>query len=205
MEENTEKDTEDDTIEDSNENQSSNNDDLNQSKKNSENNNPEEENKISERLEAKLSEAYGKQDELQNKYLRIHADLENLKKRSIKEREDAVQRTRSQLISDLLPTIDAFKMGLTEAAKHTEAKGFVEGFQMAMKQLNTVLDDYGLVVLEPENEIFDPKFHEAINYEINNDLEDGTVINTIRCGYRLGDKLLRPASVILSKSENKEE
>jgi len=152
-------------------------------------------------LEAKLNEAYGKQDDLQNKYLRVHADLENLKKRSIKEREDAVQRTRSQLISDLLPIIDAFQMGLAEAAKHNGATEIVEGFAMAMKQMHSILDDYGLIILEPEKDDFDPKFHEAINYEINNDLEDGTVIKTIRCGYRLGEKLLRPASVILSKLE----
>ena len=159
---------------------------------------------VKNRLEAKLSDAYGKQDDLQNKYLRVHADLENLKKRSIKEREDAVHRTRSQLISDLLPSIDAFKMGLSEAEKHTNAREFVEGFGMAMKQMNNVLDEYGLVVLEPTEQEFDPKYHEAINYEINEDLDEGTVIKTIRCGYRLGDKLLRPASVILSKKETAE-
>jgi molecular chaperone GrpE len=153
------------------------------------------------RIEAKLNEAYGKQDDLQNKYLRVHADLENLKKRAIKEREDAVQRTRSQLISDLLPIIDAFQMGLTEARKHEGATEIVEGFAMAMKQMHSTLDSYGLIVLEPEKDEFDPKFHEAINYEVNNDLEEGTVVKTIRSGYRLGDKLLRPASVILSKSE----
>ena len=153
------------------------------------------------RIEAKLNEAYGKQDDLQNKYLRVHADLENLKKRAIKEREDAVQRTRSQLISDLLPIIDAFQMGLTEATKHEGASEIVEWFAMAMKQMHSTLDSYGLIVLEPEKDEFDPKFHEAINYEVNNDLEEGTVVKTIRSGYRLGDKLLRPASVILSKSE----
>ena len=75
-------------------------------------------NKDEDRWEDKLNEAYGKQDDLQNKYLRVHADLENLKKRAIREREDAVQRTRSQLIGDLLPIIDAFQMGLSEASKH---------------------------------------------------------------------------------------
>ena len=104
------------------------------------------------RIEAKLNEAYGKQDDLQNKYLRVHADLENLKKRAIKEREDAVQRTRSQLISDLLPIIDAFQMGLTEATKHEGATEIVEGFAMAMKQMHSTLDSYGLIVLEPEKD-----------------------------------------------------
>ena len=196
MEENTE-------TESSNE---QNNEDINagSSEKNAAEDDSKTNDEVKNRLEAKLSDAYGKQDDLQNKYLRVHADLENLKKRSIKEREDAVHRTRSQLISDLLPSIDAFKMGLSEAEKHTNAREFVEGFGMAMKQMNNVLDEYGLVVLEPTEQEFDPKYHEAINYEINEDLDEGTVIKTIRCGYRLGDKLLRPASVILSKKETAE-
>ena len=196
MEENTE-------TESSNE---QNNEDINagSSEKNAAEDDSKTNDEVKNRLEAKLSDAYGKQDDLQNKYLRVHADLENLKKRSIKEREDAVHRTRSQLISDLLPSIDAFKMGLSEAEKHTNAKEFVEGFGMAMKQMNNVLDEYGLVVLEPTEQEFDPKYHEAINYEINEDLDEGTVIKTIRCGYRLGDKLLRPATVILSKKETAE-
>ena len=196
MEENTETDSSNEQInEDINTGSSEESTAENDSKTNDE---------VKNRLEAKLSDAYGKQDDLQNKYLRVHADLENLKKRSIKEREDAVHRTRSQLISDLLPSIDAFKMGLSEAEKHKNAKEFVEGFGMAMKQMNNVLDEYGLVVLEPTEQEFDPKYHEAINYEINEDLDEGTVIKTIRCGYRLGDKLLRPASVILSKKETAE-
>jgi molecular chaperone GrpE len=157
-----------------------------------------------ERLEAKLSEAYGKQDDMQNKYLRVHADLENIKKRAIREREDAVQRTRSQLISDLLPIIDSFKMGLSEASKHNEAKNYVEGFAMATNQLENLLNEYGLSVIEPTNQTFDPKFHEAISYEESEEIEEGVVIKTIREGYKLGEKLLRPASVVLSQKTKEE-
>ncbi|MDG0963892.1 MAG: nucleotide exchange factor GrpE [Opitutales bacterium] len=152
-----------------------------------------------ERLETKLSEAYGKQDDLQNKYLRVHADLENIKKRAIREREDAVQRTRSQLIGDLLPIIDSFRMGLSEASKHDEARNYVEGFAMATNQLENILSEYGLSLIEPTNQAFDAKLHEAISYEESKDMEDGIVIKTIRNGYKLGEKLLRPASVVLSK------
>ena len=112
-----------------------------------------------ERLETKLSEAYGKQDDLQNKYLRVHADLENIKKRAIREREDAVQRTRSQLIGDLLPIIDSFRMGLSEASKHEEARNYVEGFAMATNQLENILSEYGLSLIEPTNQAFDAKLH----------------------------------------------
>ena len=157
-----------------------------------------------ERLETKLTEAYGKQDDLQNKYLRVHADLENIKKRAIREREDAVQRTRTQLIGDLLPIIDSFNMGLFEASKHDEAKSYVEGFAMATNQLENILSEYGLSIIEPTNQAFDAKFHEAISYEESEDMEDGIVIKTIRNGYKLGEKLLRPASVVLSKKIKEE-
>jgi len=156
------------------------------------------------RWEDKLNEAYGKQDDLQNKYLRVHADLENLKKRTIREREDAVQRTRSQLIGDLLPIIDAFQMGLSEASKHNVAKQFTDGFEMAIKQLENILGEYGLVVIDPSDDEFDPSQHEAISYEPNDEIKDGNVVKTIRCGYKLGNKLLRPASVILAKTNTKE-
>ena len=159
------------------------------------------EEKTQAKLEEKLSEAYGKQDDLQNKYLRVHADLENIKKRTIREREDAVQRTRSQLISDILPIIDSFKMGLTEASKHEEASSYVEGLAMATDQLEKILSEYGLVLIEPTNQPFDPKFHEAIGHEESPDKEDGIVIKTVRNGYKLGGTLLRPASVVLTKNE----
>jgi molecular chaperone GrpE len=159
------------------------------------------EEKTQAKLEEKLSEAYGKQDDLQNKYLRVHADLENIKKRTIREREDAVQRTRSQLISDILPIIDSYKMGLTEASKHEEASSYVEGFAMATDQLEKILSEYGLVLIEPTNQPFDPKFHEAIGHEESPDQEDGIVIKTVRNGYKLGGTLLRPASVVLTKNE----
>lgn len=162
------------------------------------------EDETNDRLERKLQEAYGKQDDLQNKYLRVHADLENIKKRSIKEREEAVQRTRSQIIGDLLPVIDSFKMGLSEASKHENAKTFVEGFSMAMDLMENTLNEYGLYAIESTNKPFDPKEHDAISYETNDTIEEGIVINTIRQGYKLGDKLLRPASVVLSKGKKEE-
>ena len=152
-------------------------------------------------LEKKLAEAYGKHDDIQNKYLRVHADLENIKKRSIREREDAVLRTRSQLITDILPVLDAFQMGINEASKEEEEMTYIEGFKMAVKQLESVLGEYGLVLIDPKEESFDPKFHEAIGFEEDNEYEMDIVIKTVRNGYRLGDKLLRPASVIVNKTK----
>ena len=106
-------------------------------------------------LKSKLDEAYGLQEDLKGKYLRSVADLDNLRKRSIRDREDAVLRTRAQIIGDLLPVIDAFQLGLSEAQKNKDAESVVAGFSMAMKQMNSVLGEFGLSVIDPSNEEFD--------------------------------------------------
>jgi molecular chaperone GrpE len=151
-------------------------------------------------LKNKLDEAYGLQEDLKGKYLRSVADLENLRKRSIRDREDAVLRTRAQIIGDLLPVLDAFQLGLNEAQKNKEAESVVAGFSMAMKQMNNVLGEFGLKLIDPLKGEFDPKIHEAIGYEESEEHEEGMVLKCVRVGYQIRDQLLRPATVILSKT-----
>jgi molecular chaperone GrpE len=151
-------------------------------------------------VEKRLSEAYSKNEDLQTKYLRTFADLENLKKRSIREREAAIVRARQQLIEDLLPVIDAFKMGMEEAIKADPDGPIVNGFNMAINQMEKVFEEYGLVCIEETGGAFDPKIHEAIGYEQGE--EEDIVLKIIRKGYRLKDHLIRPASVMVSKKDN---
>ena len=150
-------------------------------------------------VRAKLDEAYGKRDELQNKYLRAVADLDNLRKRLDKERRETAERTRSNLLGDVLPALDAFRLGLEDARKREEAKGVVEGFAMALTQLENVFGEHGLAVVDPTGEPFDHNLHEAIGHEASEEVEEGIVLNTVRVGYKLGDRLLRAASVIISQ------
>ena len=151
-------------------------------------------------LKSQLTEAYSKHESLQSKYLRTVADLDNLKKRSIRDREEAIQRARLQIMEDLLPTIDAFKIGMLEAEKADPDGPIVNGFKMAINQMKNVLEEYGLVCIEGVGEDFNPKLHEAISYEIG-DKED-IVLRVIRTGYRLKDHLIRPASVVVSQKES---
>jgi len=151
-------------------------------------------------IEKRLSEAYSKNEDLQTKYLRTFADLENLKKRSIREREAAIVRARQQLIEDLLPVIDAFKMGMEEAIKADPNGPIVNGFNMAINQMEKVFEEYGLVCIEETGGGFDPKIHEAIGYEKGE--EEDIVLKIIRKGYRLKDHLIRPASVMVSQKDN---
>jgi len=155
-------------------------------------------------IEQRLSEAYSKNEDLQTKYLRTVADLENLKKRSIRDREEAIKRARQQLIEDLLPVIDAFKMGMDEAIKADPEGPIVNGFKMAINQMEKTFEEYGLVCIDEVGGGFDPKVQEAIGYEDGE--EDDLVLKIIRKGYRLKDHLIRPASVIVSqKTENNQD
>ena len=153
-----------------------------------------------EALSSQLEKAYSENESIQNKYLRSMADLENLRKRSIRDREDAVTRTRIQLFSDLLPVIDSFKLGLMEAEKTESGKEIALGFSLAMNQFEEAMKEYGLEIIEPSNVEFDPSIHEAIGYEDSSEHKEGMVFKCIRSGYRLKSNLLRPASVILTKN-----
>lgn len=152
-------------------------------------------------LNKRVQETYSKNEDLQDKYVRVLADLENLKRRQIKERDEAVQRTRSQIMGDLLPSLDAFQMGMQEAEKDESTKNIFVGISMAFKQMENVLGEYGLEIINPDGSEFDPKFHEALSYQESDDVKEGFVLKTIRIGYRIKDKLLRPASVIISKGK----
>ena len=163
-------------------------------------NRAEKKDSVDDRISKKVSDAYAENELLQTKYLRALADIDNLRKRSIREREEAVIRTRSQLVEDLLPAIDAFKLGLNEASKVDPDGPVFSGFNMAVNQLESIMAEYSLVTLDPTGEAFDPSLHDAIRHE-ESDSEDGTVLQTIRLGFRLGETLLRPASVVVAKSK----
>ena len=185
------------------------NPDAQESKDNNEDLSAEPENSDSEvsnqNLNKKVQETYSKNEDLQDKYVRVLADLENLKRRQIKEREEAVQRTRSQIMGDLLPSLDAFQMGMQEAEKEESTKNIFVGISMAFKQMENVLGEYGLEIINPDGSEFDPKFHEALSYQASENVKEGFVLQTIRIGYRIKDKLLRPASVIISKGKEEVE
>ena len=161
--------------------------------------------KKDENLSQKVKVAYSKSEDFQDKYIRVMADIDNLKRRQIKEREDTVIRTRSQIISDLLPVLDAFQMGMNEVEKEESTKNIFVGISMAYKQMESVLNEYGLEIVDPKGTNFDPKYHEALSYQSDEEVEEGYVIQTVRVGYKMRDKLLRPASVIISQGKDKED
>jgi len=131
--------------------------------------------------------------------LRAAADLENYRKRMIREKEEAIRFANAGLLEKLLPILDNFELGLTAASGDTAAKGIVDGFAMVHRQLGDFLVSSGLQPIDAVSQPFDPKFHEALGHETDAAQADGVVLRQLRRGYRLADRLIRPSSVIVNK------
>ncbi|MCX8494372.1 MAG: nucleotide exchange factor GrpE [Chthoniobacterales bacterium] len=131
--------------------------------------------------------------------LRAAADLENYRKRMIREKEEAIRFANAGLLEKLLPILDNFELGLTAASGDTAAKGIVDGFAIVHRQLGDFLVSSGLQPIDAVGQPFDPKLHEALGHETDAAQADGVVLRQLRRGYRLADRLIRPSSVIVNK------
>lgn len=134
--------------------------------------------------------------------LRTAAEMDNLRKRTAREREDAVRFANQRLLEDLLPVIDNFEMGMMAAAQDQKSMIFI-GMDMVRRQLNDFLSSQGVEEI-PADGLFDPNLHDAVSEE-EAEGEEGRVLRVTRRGFKLRDRLLRPASVIVSKLPSKTE
>jgi molecular chaperone GrpE len=132
-------------------------------------------------------------------YLRSQADLENYRKRAAREREDATRYANASLIEKLLPILDNFELGLDAARQSADAGGILAGMSMVQRQLHDFLREIGVEVIDAQGAAFDPNLHEAIGHESSGEAPEGAIIRQMRKGYRLRDRLLRAAAVIVSK------
>lgn len=161
---------------------------------------PAEETKTAEPEASAQTEA----DEFRIRYLRSVADLENFRKRVAKEKATLIKTANASLIESLLPVIDTMKLGLEAAEKQADANDIVQGFTMVLDQLNRVLEENGLEELTPDGTIFDPNLHESVSYQPSDTVPQDHVIQTVRTGYRLNERLIRAANVIVSSGKNSE-
>jgi molecular chaperone GrpE len=134
--------------------------------------------------------------------LRSQADFENYKKRATREKEDAVKYANSSLLERLVSILDNFELGLAAAKTESNQSPIYSGMVLVQKQLNDLLEENGLQTVEAEGKKFDPNLHEAIAHEPS-DAPEETVIRQARRGYRLKDRLLRPARVVVSSGPAK--
>ena len=129
--------------------------------------------------------------------LRTAAEMDNLRKRTAREREDAVRYANQRLLEDLLPVIDNFEMGMQAASQDTTSMIYI-GMNMVRKQLTDFLGAQGVEEIRTDIP-FDPNLHDAVAQEECAAGEEDRILKVSRRGYKLRDRLLRPASVVVSK------
>jgi molecular chaperone GrpE len=149
-------------------------------------------------LEERLAEVERERDEYLNDLKRVAADFENYRKRVARDQEGLAARAHERLVKELLPVLDDLERALQAAAEHEEAK-LEEGVRLVHRELVEALAREGLVEVETDGQ-FDPHVHEALLSQPSEE-EDGAVIEVLQKGYRLGDRVLRPARVVVSQNE----
>ena len=137
-------------------------------------------------------------DELNARVLRLTADYDNYRKRAQREKEDVRQFSNQDLLEKLLPVLDNFEMAIT-AVKEADPS-IKDGVQMIYDQLFAVLKGSGMEPIDAMGEAFDPNLHEALSQEETADVNEGTVVQQVQRGYKLNERLVRPARVVVAKA-----
>lgn len=153
--------------------------------------------KVSE-LEKKLSEAEKERDDFKDKWMRSVADFQNLRKRSIQEKQEAYDYGNASLLKDLLDSLDNFDRTVEAASSATDAKSIADGVTMINKSLVSMLENkYNLVAYGAAGDPFDPDIHEAIG-KVDEDVAEPVLKAVYLKGYKLKDRVIRHAKVMVS-------
>jgi len=155
----------------------------------------------------KLSET---QEQAQNNYdlyMRTYAEMENIKKRGIREREELAKYANESLIKEILPAIDSLEKAISHAIDDENSSALVEGLELTRDGLMKVLEKAGLEEVEAIGKPFDPNFHEAVSQQKDDTVAPGHVMIELQKGYVLNGRLIRPSTVVISsgKDTNEEE
>ena len=145
-----------------------------------------------------LKRLQGLADEFQGRALRVQADFDNFRRRTLKEKEELAQYATSKLVTELLPVMDNFERALATAPATPEFEAFTKGVNMIFRQLEGILKNEGLTAMETVAQPFNPEYHQAIMQVESEEYEEGIVTEEVQKGYLLKDKVLRPAMVKVS-------
>lgn len=157
-----------------------------------EQNEPVNEAKDTEALELKIKE-------LQDQYLRTHADFENVKKRLEKEKAQALEYANQNILKDILPVADTLEKALQSAKTLENGEKIAEGIELTLSNFHKILGKYGVELIGLDSG-FDPNLHDAIMQVKNPEKEDGQIEQVLQQGYKYKERVLRPAMVSLVKN-----
>jgi len=151
-------------------------------------------------LQVKLEEALAKSDEYYDQLLRNKAELDNVRKRSQRELENAHKYAIEKFINELLPVIDSMEMGQQAADTATDIAQIKEGTAMTLTMFHSLLEKFEIEIINPQGDNFDPEFHQAMSIQESADVPPNSVMAVMQKGYTLAGRLLRPAMVMVSKA-----
>lgn len=152
---------------------------------------------LTQQLQAAEHQAESYKDNL----LRVRAETENARKRMERDLDNARKFALEKIATELLTVNDSLEMGVEAAAKENASLESVqEGMSLTLKQLQNILEKFGILEINPVNQKFDPQFHEAMTMQAVPNVESGTVLFVAQKGYQLNERLLRPARVIVAKA-----
>jgi molecular chaperone GrpE len=147
-----------------------------------------------------LEEARGEAARLRDQLLRTAADFDNYKKRARREQQDGERRAREDMLRDLLPVFDNLSRAVQHAESASDVKSLADGISMVIRQFEDTLGKLGVERIKSVGQGFDPAVHEAIQQLETTEHAPGTVAAELQAGYRTGDRVVRPALVVVAKA-----
>lgn len=153
-------------------------------------------------LQASLAAAEEKERVAQDKYLRLHAEFDNYRRRTAREQLELIETANGKLLEKLSEVQDNFERAFAEENKTGNLEAFEKGMQLIHEQFRRVLGDAGLEQIDPIGQEFDPNHHEAFLKQPSESIPEGHVIQVFQKGYRIKNKLLKTAKVVVSAGKN---
>ena len=149
-------------------------------------------------LEEQLATAKQEAATNYDRYTRAVADLENYRKRTLREKDELRQFAAANVMEDLIPILDNLGLGLAAARQQTDVKPVADGINLVLEQFKGTLTKHGLKEINPQGQAFDPNLHDCIAHQPSAEVAEEKVSQVVRLGYSLNGRLLRPASVVVS-------
>jgi molecular chaperone GrpE len=153
-----------------------------------------------ESLETKIAGLEKDKKDNWDRYLRAVADLENLRKRQKRELDDAKLESKGRVLKEMLPVVDNLERAIDHATSQAGSNPIVEGVQLVLRQFVTAFERLDVTPINADGQPFDPNLHEAISQQ-ESDAAPGTVVQVLQRGYKSGERLLRPALVVVAKAK----
>jgi molecular chaperone GrpE len=154
---------------------------------------------LNEEMDALLAEARAQAEQHYDSLLRVQADMDNLRRRTEREIDNAKKFALERMVNDLIPVMDSMEMGLQASGQSANDQDTIrQGLEMTLKMFQDVMARFHVEALDPTGQKFNPQEHEAMTMQPSKDREPNTVMMTIQKGYKLHGRVVRPARVVIS-------